>query len=81
MNGWKAASSPEGGLGGAPGDDGGSTGNHRFWSVDSHAIIRVDTLNPGERVQSLNGIAGVNRVDQCKDRQPFFNIEVQGSDG
>jgi RHS repeat-associated protein len=55
----------------------GTTGNHPFWSMDRQEFVRADSLEPGERLQGLDGPLAVNSLTRRADPEPVYNLEIQ----
>jgi hypothetical protein len=57
----------------------GTTGNHPFWSEDEQNFVRADSLQPGDRLRTLRGLAQITAIVPRAGPEPVFNLEVAGS--
>ncbi len=52
------------------------TGNHPIWSEDRHDFVRADSLQPGETLRTVDGLAKVVASNPLPGETYVYNIEV-----
>lgn len=57
----------------------GATASHPFYSLDRRAWTPAGQLRAGERVQTADGAAIIERVEVRANQQSVYNLEVQGT--
>ncbi len=56
----------------------GITANHPVWSVDEQNFVLASTLSAGARLQLLDRVASITRIEPVTEEQRVYNLEIRG---